>query len=112
MNDSVRASHECWQIQTDLSRMIGSSRSAIGYNDFNRIGEYVEPYREHGFPDLMKAFDPTELDRLEDLVAEFEAKIVSWLEELGVELNVFEGIDDLAQWLGIPAKQGETPDDE
>ncbi|MDP6606905.1 MAG: hypothetical protein QF664_11690 [Dehalococcoidia bacterium] len=43
-DDPVRASLESRLIQQDLSRMIGTSRSAVGYGDFNRPDEYRGPY--------------------------------------------------------------------
>jgi hypothetical protein len=100
-NDLVRASQESRQIQEDLCRMMGASRSAVGYSEFNRFDEYAGPYRELGFPDLMAAFDPTDLGSLADLSAELDTRIVSWFEELGIELDVFGSTDELARWLGV-----------
>ncbi len=98
-DDSVRASHEAWQIQTDVSRMIGAARSEVGYSDFNRYGEYGQAYQEMGLPDLMTALNPADLGPLAKLADEFDATIRSWIKELGIELNVFDQVDELAEWL-------------
>lgn len=110
-NEPVRASRACRQIQDDVSRMIASSRVGAGYSDFNRSDEYAEPYREVGLPDLMAAFDSADLTSLLGVVDEFHARVISWLEELGIDVNVFASTDELARWLGLPGVRPDFPRD-
>lgn len=100
-NDPVRASLEARLVQDDVSRMLASAHCKVGYGEFNRPGEYRRHYRDMGLPDLMAAFDPTDLSRLADLAVELDKRLQAWLEVNGIDTCVFEGLDELRHWLGI-----------
>jgi predicted component of type VI protein secretion system len=97
--DAVRASEESRAVQNDISRMLGATRTAVGYGDFNRLDEFRGAYRALGLPDLMAAYDSEDLDRLADLAEELDTRIGTWLEEQGIALNVFQNTGELARWL-------------
>jgi hypothetical protein len=89
------ATHMQQQIAEFMFRVEGGFYPA----DLNLFGEYVGPYLDAGFPDLLEPAARGDLAALAARVVELDERMQAWLEAHSVGLNVLADVDELRRFL-------------
>ena len=97
-------------LQRELCEQMSKVTGGHAHLDFNLLGEYQEPYLAAGFPDLLGPAGRGDMTELAARARELEEKVVAWLGEHGVDLNVLASEDDLSRFLDARDPARSHPD--
>jgi predicted nucleotidyltransferase len=90
---AVAASAAAWLAQFELSMMFNELHGHTAHSNFNLYSEFASPYRQLGFPDLMRS-PAGDLSQLADQVRLLDSQLRQWLQEQSVELCEFETTEE------------------
>jgi len=95
----LAATSAALQLQREICQMMNKVTHGFYGSDFNLLGEYADPYRETGFPDLLSPASRGDLTELAARVRQLDVKFRGWLERQGVDLSLLADEDDLQRFL-------------
>ncbi len=88
----VAASAAAWSAQSELSYMLNELHSSADGSEFNLYSEFAQPYRQLGFPDLMRAASG-DLSALAAQACLLDERLRLWLAAHAESLDEFESLE-------------------
>jgi len=95
----VAAGSAALQLQRELCQQMNKVVNGFYGSDFNLLGEYMDSYRDAGFPDLLSPASRGDLTELAARARQLDEKVRVWLERHRVDLNLLADEDDLQRFL-------------
>ncbi len=97
--DEVAAGSAAFHLQEQICQFMSKLANGFYGTDFNLLGEYVGPYQEAGFPDLLQPATRGDLVGLAERVQELDERTRAWFRRRGIDLGILDSPEDLRRFL-------------
>lgn len=97
--DAMAAAYAAGQIQEEVCAMLNQAQAGWAVTAANLLGDYVAPYRQAGFPDLLEPAARGDLVELARRAQQLDQVARTWLQSQAIDLNILDSTGDLRQFL-------------